>query len=256
MKILIVEDNIFFQKVLMEIVSIHFPDMTILGPSASVSSSIELIKKTIPDIILMDIHLTDGTAFEVLKQVDSSAFKIIFITAYHEYMLEALRFSSVDFVFKPFDSNEIVLAVDKMVHEINHIDSTLPNQQLINTLILNVESDDNDKQIVLTGSETVRIISFREIVWGKASLGRSEFRFLNHDPFHSLYPLRKYEILLQSKGFFRCHSHYLINPMHINYVDSIELVVNMINGDFLPLDPKKCDSLMNSFHAEEIMIKE
>lgn len=243
-KLLIVEDNGLMQKVLRKVIDTHFPEIEIVGVTGFVTTAIDLIETEVPDLLLMDIHLNDGTAFDILKPIDTSSFKVIFISAYQEFMLESLKFSSVDFIFKPFDINDIVLAVDKAINELKDNIHPGSNALKMDALIANIASDDNSKQLVLLGREEVKTVSHRNILWGKAKLGYSKFHFTNQNPFLSISPLRHYEALLNTKGFYRCQRHYLVNTLHINYVDPISQLVHLKNGDTIPLDHQKYDPLM------------
>ena len=250
-KVLIVEDNASVQRVLANVLNVHFPEIELIGSTGYVAVAVNLINSQSPDLILMDIHLNDGTAFDILNQVNSSLLKIIFISAYHEYMLESLKFSSVDFIFKPFDINDVILSVDKTLNDI--VDNDSSSQLLIDAFINNTESNGQNKKLTLIGRNTLKIIPYSDIVWGKSNMSSSEFHFSNKSEFTTIEPLRKYELLLAPKGFVRCHSHFLMNILHVSYVDPINEIVEFRNGDQVPFDTRKYDSIMELIHVENVL---
>lgn len=248
-KMLIVEDNVLMQNVLKEVVSTHFSEINTVGVANSVVKAIQKIELHEPHIVLMDIHLSGGTAFDILKQTDNSKFKVIFISAYHEYMLEALKFSSVDFIFKPFDVNEIVFAIDKALNEMDGGVEMNSHKEMVNALISNVDVDDENKQLVIVGFEEVKIEPYRNIVWGRSDHRNSEFHFSNNQSFTSSNSLRTYEVLLQNKGFIRCHSHYLVNTFYIDYVDPVEGFLELKTGGRLPINSSRYDAIMSMMQS-------
>lgn len=112
MKVLIVEDEIMAQKSLMRSLAQHFPDMEVVGTTASVKGTVAWLKNpdNHADIIFMDVELSDGICFEIFRQVDVKA-KVIMTTAYDSYALKAFEAGSVDYLLKPIESSSLKRAV-------------------------------------------------------------------------------------------------------------------------------------------------
>ncbi|RZK35357.1 MAG: response regulator, partial [Pedobacter sp.] len=89
----------------------------LIGFATSVAESLVLIKATKPELILMDIQLTDGTAFDILDQLEEIPFRIIFITAYNHFAVKAIKFGALDYLLKPLDDVEFKSALAKIVTE-------------------------------------------------------------------------------------------------------------------------------------------
>ena len=112
MKVLIVEDEIMAQKSLIRVLSQHFPDMSVVGTTASVKSTVAWLQDpaNTADIIFMDVELSDGVCFEIFRQVEVKA-KVIMTTAYDSYALKAFETGSIDYLLKPVDSAALKRAV-------------------------------------------------------------------------------------------------------------------------------------------------
>ena len=90
-------------------------------PHAHVAAHLESVADTVawlqenpaPDLILMDIHLGDGSSFDVFSRVNVSC-PVIFITAYNEHALEAFRVNSVDYLLKPLSRADLLRSLDKL----------------------------------------------------------------------------------------------------------------------------------------------
>lgn len=112
MNVLIVEDEIMAQKSLTRVLTMNFPDMTIVGCTTSVKSTVSWLKTpgNHADIIFMDVELADGVCFEIFRQVEVKA-KVIMTTAYDSYALKAFEAGSVDYLLKPIDPSSLKRAV-------------------------------------------------------------------------------------------------------------------------------------------------
>lgn len=89
------------------------PNVEILSTEEYVSSSVAFLKnKPQPDLIMMDIRLSDGLCFEIFNHVEVSSF-IIFTTAYDEYALKGFKYNSIDYLLKPIKPNELEAALQR-----------------------------------------------------------------------------------------------------------------------------------------------
>lgn len=113
MKILIVEDETAAYESLVEILNEIDPNIEVIGNTESVSQTINwLNERSLPDLILMDIHLSDGSAFLIFEHIEIEI-PIIFTTAYDEYAIEAFKVNSIDYLLKPIKPIELERAIHK-----------------------------------------------------------------------------------------------------------------------------------------------
>ncbi len=113
MKILIVEDETAAYDNLIEILTEIDAGIQIVGSTESVRQTIKWLESNLnPDLILMDIHLSDGSAFSIFDKLAIET-PIIFTTAYDEYAIEAFKVNSIDYLLKPIKPEELKRALDK-----------------------------------------------------------------------------------------------------------------------------------------------
>lgn len=113
MRILIVEDETAAYENLVEIITGIDPSIQIAGNTESIRQTVRWLKNNqLPDLILMDIHLSDGTAFAIFESI-SILTPVIFTTAYDEYAIEAFKVNSIDYLLKPIKVEEMKRALDK-----------------------------------------------------------------------------------------------------------------------------------------------
>ncbi len=113
MRILIVEDETAAYENLVDIISGIDSSIVIAGNTESISQTIHWLNDNLmPDLILMDIHLSDGTAFSIFEKIKIET-PIIFTTAYDEYAIEAFKVNSIDYLLKPIKTEEMARALEK-----------------------------------------------------------------------------------------------------------------------------------------------
>jgi DNA-binding LytR/AlgR family response regulator len=113
MKVLIVEDETAAYENLVDILNEIEPDIEVTGNTESIGQTIKWLRTNpLPDLILMDIHLSDGSAFSIFEAMKVET-PIIFTTAYDEYAIEAFKVNSIDYLLKPIKSDEMERALQK-----------------------------------------------------------------------------------------------------------------------------------------------
>lgn len=113
MKILLIEDEPLVAKDLQSHLSKLIADAVVVGPLTSVMASIKWFNENeLPDLILSDIRLSDGSSFEIFEKLNINC-PIIFTTAYDEYAIRAFKLNSIDYLLKPVDVEELDSALKK-----------------------------------------------------------------------------------------------------------------------------------------------
>ena len=112
-KAIIIEDEeLSAERLEMLIVDIE-PSIQIINTFESIASAKQFLKKGDEvDLIFLDINLSDGSAFQLLKEVKITI-PIIFTTAYDAFALDAFKYNSIDYLLKPIDKNELEVAINK-----------------------------------------------------------------------------------------------------------------------------------------------
>lgn len=131
MNILIVEDEIPAQKLLIRLISKYYPDFNIVAILDSITSAIGWIRSNNPDIIFMDVELSDGSCFEIFKHVDIKS-PVIITTAYEQYALEAFKSKCIDYLLKPVEDSVFKESVERCLNFYNKRSSQDYNEKVNN----------------------------------------------------------------------------------------------------------------------------
>ena len=90
-----------------------FPEIIIAGEASDIATAKSLIEQINPDLLFLDIQLSDGSGFDLLNQIDYAG-RIIFVTAYDEYAIRAFEINAVDYLLKPISTKRLKNAIDKL----------------------------------------------------------------------------------------------------------------------------------------------
>ena len=224
MEILIIEDEQLGAEKLMRLLTSIDSSIQIVGNTRSIKSSVEwLLQHKHPDIILMDIELTDGQSFEIFNHVTIKSM-VIFTTSYDEYALQAFKVNSVDYLLKPIKREELKNALDKYQQwRQKFSSSTLSIDQLINELKQQSSKTWRSRFLVKQGQKLVSVETC-EIAYFYAD-GRLSYFITRNKQKHVLdYTIEELEQLLDPQLYYRANRAFLV------HIKAVSLIHNYFNG--------------------------
>ncbi len=239
--VVVIDDEPRARETIINILGRSKSDIQVVGEADSVQSGYELIIETYPDLVLLDISLTDGTGFDLLKKFEKINFKVIFITAHEEYALKAFKFSALDYILKPVIAGDLLQAVEKT----NESKLQEETELKISTFFTNLEKI---RKVVLKTAESIHIIQIKNIVRCEADVNYTVFYIDNSEKLMVSKTLKDYAEMLEPAGFFRSHQSHLVNLDHIMRYDKGEgghLV--MKDGSIVPVSSRKKEDLFKLF---------
>lgn len=223
----IIEDEADLREVNKRLLLENFVDIEIVGEADSVESGIELIKKENPHLVLLDIEIKGGTGFHILQKVKPYNFKVIFVTAFNEFALKAIKFSALDYILKPVNESEFCAAVEKALE---YFDEEKMEVQ-VNNLFEHYEKQRGNKKIILRTSDAVFLVNLSDIKYCKSDNSYTIFHIKGKKNIMVSRSIKEYSELLEEYGFCRPHQSYLVN---INYIEKLDKT----DGGFIILDDK------------------
>jgi len=215
-KVVVVDDEQFARQSIITILVSKFNNIDVVGEAESVKDAVDIIKGKKPDLVFLDIDLTDGSGFDVVNFLKPISFQIIFVTAHQEYAIKAIKFSALDYILKPVSSFELEAAVNRLLE-----DRTSENQQFkLDAFTHNMQETSTDKKkIVLKTSDSIHIIKVIDIRRCEADNNYTTFYIANGERIIVSKGLKEYDELLSGYGFFRVHQSHLINLSCISRFD-------------------------------------
>lgn len=239
MKTLLVEDKSYIRKGLLNLLQLIETDVQVIGECESVKDAVVVANACMPELIFLDINLTDGDAFEFLEQTEHLSFKVIFITAYEEYALKALKIGAVDYLLKPVDIKELEVALDKV--------KNLPiseQKKQINTA--KAIWKDEDTKLVLSLHDSFQFIDLNELMYCESDKGYTTFYCSDGKKHVVSKTLKTFEEQLISAHFARPHQSFMVNLKFIDKYDKSG-VIHLKNGKKIPVSSRKKEQFVTSF---------
>ena len=241
MKVLVIDNEINVRKSFVNQILKTCPQVTEMFQASGVKTGLEAIQKYCPDIVFLDVEMDDGTGMDLMSQLTDINFQLVFITAFNKYAIEAFKFSAIDFLLKPINSEELKRSFERAQKNIKT--KNLAQQlAVLQESLKSIKSE--DKKIVLNDSESIHFIKVNEIIRCEADGGYTKFIFTQKKTVLVSSSLKEYEDLLLPYGFSRVHHSHLINLNKILRFDRKDggfLV--MENNDQVPISKRKKDEL-------------
>lgn len=216
--ILVIEDEKPNSDRLQRLIKSIYPKATI-NVVESVNESVGWINTNKqPDVVLMDIRLSDGLCFDIFEQVKIDC-PIIFTTAYDEYALKAFKVNSVDYLLKPIEQDELKTAFEKIKG------LTLKYQQLpLDSLLQYIKPSEYRSRFLLSYKDGYKSILVSDIVYFYSELKITKAKLQNGKEETIPLTLEELEQQLNPKLFFRVNRQFII------HVDAIQHLHNHFNG--------------------------
>lgn len=239
-KAVVVEDEIHVRNGIVSMIKEYCPNVKVVAEADSVADGYAKIAQHLPDIVFLDVNLPDGSGFDLLDKIVRNNLKVIFITAYSEHALKAIKHSAVDYLLKPLIPEELVDAVEKASRFIMQ-EKTLDE--------LNAQADTStggfgSKIIIKTQTESY-YLNVNDIVYFKADGNYSEVITTSNKPILVAKTLKYYEEIMNEHGFLRVHQSSLVNANHILGLQGNKLQLK--NGDTIEISRRKKTVIQDLF---------
>lgn len=246
MKTLLIEDEEQAVSALKAEIRHHCPELEITGVAHSVKDGIEKIKTQQPELVFLDIQLSDGLGFDILEAIKERNFCLVFTTAYSQYAINAIKFSALDYLLKPIDGNELREAVQKALRS-----GMREQQQKMETFVQN-HLHPKRKKIALPTSDGISIFELESIVRCSSEGNYTCVYFVGGKKMLFAKTLKEFEEMLGQSGFERVHHSHVINLNHLSsYTNKDGGYVILSDKSTVPVSQRKKAqllSILNNFN--------
>ena len=211
---LIVDDENKNRDSLAKLIDQFCYGVQVIGHAENVKSAEEFIKNNQPQIVFLDIEMPGGNGFTLLEKYENPDFQLIFTTAHADYAIKAIKFAALDYLLKPINVNELKVAVEKAIQNINSSSNT--EDKRFDVLKNNQKNEGFDfKKIALPSLDGIEFYDISEILRCEADRAYCKFYLTNGNKITVSKALREFEDLLNECNFFRVHKSNMVNLSHI-----------------------------------------
>ncbi len=214
MRVLVIDDERLARQELKKLLKKH-QEIEIIGEAANADEGIAMINEKKPDLIFLDIHMPGKSGFEMLEELDDVP-RVIFVTAYDEYAIDAFKVNALDYLLKPVEPKLLSSAIDKVFNITTTLDK-IPST---------VDKLTENSQIFLKDGDKCWFVSLKDVRMFESEGNYVRVFFNNYKPL-ILKSLNNLEKKLDDNTFFRANRKFIIN---LSWIESIE---NWFSGGLL-----------------------
>jgi len=233
MNTLIVDDVKLSRDGLSALINTHLPEATIIGSVPSVEEARKILKKTDQiDLLFLDIQLQDGLSFEILDDVSLNS-KVIFITAYEKYAIDAIRKGAFDYLLKPINVSELKKCIER-IRELRELENE-HREKASDSIVFK-------GKIGISSMDGIEYVNTTEITYLKAD-GKYTEVCLKNVTITSSKNLKMFEVILPESYFMRVHHSYLVNLSEVIRFKKDDAMLILSDGTEIPVAKSRKDLL-------------
>jgi two-component system LytT family response regulator len=242
----IVEDEEMARKVLKSLLAQYCPDVMVCAEADDITSGQEMIEAFRPDLVFLDIEMPGGSGFKLLNNIKDIDFEVVFITAYEQFAIKAIRHDALDYLLKPVDPKELVAAVEK-VKEAKY-KKTLKKQY--DSLLKNINPEQlTVKKISISTSDKIHLIEVDDIIRCESDNYYTIIYFKDGTSLLVSKTLKEMEQKLEEYDFVRTHKSHLVNMRCIMNFIKDEMMVLLTDGVKVPVSKRKKEKILEVINS-------
>ena len=237
----IVEDEEIARKVLKSLLAQYCQDVMVCAEADDVASGKEMIEAFRPDLVFLDIEMPGGGGFKLLNSIDNIDFEVVFITAYEQFAIKAIRHDALDYLLKPVDPKELVDAVEKV--KTAKYKKTLKKQY--DNILKNIDPEQLVvRKISISTTDKIHLIDVDNIIRCESDNYYTIIFFKDGTNLMVSKTLKDMEQRLEEYDFVRTHKSHLVNMRCIQNFIKDEMMVLMTDGTKVPVSKRKKEKIL------------
>lgn len=239
---IIVDDESDGRQATQMAVEKYCPDITLIKQCEKPEEAIQAISDLQPDLVFLDIQMPGMSGFDLLSQLDKINFEIIFISAFDQYAIKAIKFSALDYLLKPIDIDELVRAISKVKERMNKKEGSYRQQSILNNIRYKTG---NMEKIAVPSLNGIDFFAVTDIIYCHSEADYTTLVLKGKRTELVSRNLKEFEDLLKPSGFCRVHQSYLVNMQHITrYIRGEGGQVILSEGYNIPVSRRKKDEFL------------
>jgi two-component system LytT family response regulator len=246
MKALLVDDEVNNSELLRYFLDKYCPDVQVIGQAEDLEKAREIYTAEEPALLFLDIELgKSANGFELLSDIDPAATAVIFVTAFSEYALQALRHQAADYLLKPINIEELQQAVMRAKTRLHTRENPQEGlKDMLRETLQGLSAKPEEDFIAVPYMDKIELLKKKDIQYMASSGSYSKITTLDNTVYWSSRNLGEYEKILTGSSFIRVHHSYIINIAFLRSIDKTGgWTCVMQDGTFVPISRRKKDDL-------------
>lgn len=246
---IIIDDEPQNNKILRHFLETYCQNVEVIAEATEPQQAISFITELKPQLLFLDVELPGQNAFGILNQLMPVDFEIIFVTAYNQYALNAIKYNALDYLLKPVNIDELKQAVEKAT--VRMAEKNI-NERLSNFFHNQSQLLDNTR-IALPTRDGLTFYPIKDIVNCEAEGPYTRFHFIHDKSIIVTGTLKEFEQILPSEMFCRVHHSFLVNLNRIHkYFRGKGGYLEMDNGKMVEVSQRKKEIFMSRLKMDNL----
>ncbi len=241
---MIIDDEVDARRVIHKYLERHFPAIEVEFEADSVLKAVELLNENEVDLIFLDVQLSDGTGFDVLDNLTQLSTPVIFTTAYDQYAVKAFRYHALDYLLKPIQPDELIVAVNQALKDHKPTVKSSSVVQWMETY------GQVDRKLAVPTADGFRFVLLEEISYIEADSSYSTVVFKDKKEIVVSKPLKYFcDKLDQDATFLRTHKSFLVNIRSVvEYLKEDGGYLKLDSGKMIPISRQKKEEIVEKIN--------
>ena len=238
---LIIDDEESAVNVVRFLLQKYVTEIDEVSTAIGADEGLKVLQQYKPQLVFLDVEMPLMNGFQLLEKFPDHPFEVIFITAYDHYAIKAIRYSALDYLLKPIDTEELKMAVQRFMSKQS---SHQPQKKLYENLAynLNLPAASSNYRLAVSTTDGTFFYHGHEIVRCEAVGNYTRFILKDKKPLLTSHTLKEYDDLLSDQNFLRVHRAHLVNASYISSF-SRDHEIRMQDGSVVPVSRRKWDSV-------------
>lgn len=238
-RVLIIDDEELARSSLEILLNSMAADVEIVGHADSVHSGVLAINRFHPNLIFLDVEMSDGSGFEMLDSMDHINFEVIFVTAHEELAIKAFKYEAVNYLLKPVDPEELMASLQRIRNRTTAVQKEENRLHLVKTLSL------MNSKVPLPYQDGVRFIEAGKVIRLEADGSYTTIYAENERPHVVTKPLKFYDSILSDALFLRVHRSHIVNIRYVNeFKRDGKCYVILTNGEVIQVSDRRREDVL------------
>ncbi|HMV15077.1 MAG TPA: LytTR family DNA-binding domain-containing protein, partial [Chitinophagales bacterium] len=215
----IIEDEPIFQEILKNAIKETGFSIRVDGVCNSKREAKKILPSVRPQLIFLDVELADGKGIDLLNELESTDFEIIFTTSHDKYAISAIKNNAADYLLKPIKEKELKKAIEKVAKRLEEKETLKQAEQLQGYLDKIKQEQQQDSKLMVPTKDGMIFLKVNDIVRLQSESNYTLFFLVGNKKVLVAKTLKNFEEKLLSYNFLRIHQSHLINLAHMKEID-------------------------------------
>jgi two-component system LytT family response regulator len=259
LKALVIDDEELARSSMVYLLQEYCPEIRVIGSAGSAKEARAILAERDVDCLFLDISMPNENGFELLESLPDGKFSVIFVTAYNQFALKAIKANAVDYILKPVDIEELRAAVQRLCkqHQVIGDDpqAGVVYQQAISNALEDIKEKKEVTRLTLPQQSGLQIVDVQKIVFLEADSNYTIFYLKDGKRLVVAKTLKEFEEVLDEHTFVRIHKSHIINLAFLKTFSATNSNVTTATGDVLAVSRRRWSEFTEKVGAYSRRVK-